>query len=164
VPSTHRFALLVALVVAVIAAAPVASLAGPHGHPPVAGGSPDARAALAHGLPIVLTAMMLGMLALVGGRRRWTRRVVLALIALLAVFAVETAVHSIHHMGDRGAAQACAIQAACQQASAVCADTSSVPGLAWIVYLRPVIDADVLSSVSWFRPDEGRAPPLAPAA
>ena len=69
--------------------------------------------------PIALPlALATGVLLAVAAYR--SRRVLgLALVALLTVFTVETAVHSVHHLGDHAGATCAVAATACQLSAAV---------------------------------------------
>jgi hypothetical protein len=83
----------------------------------------------------------------------------LALVALLAVFAAESAVHSVHHLADQQAATQCVVALASAHvhvaAPEVPAATEWLPAIAGEIALaephRP--------GARPLRPDEGRAPP-----
>ena len=100
----------------------------------------------------------LGLLASVA-TRRWRLALVLVLVPLLALFTVETALHSVHHLGDAHAEAACVVAGAGTHVGGI--TTAPVDlgepvasperhhdgGPAWPVAFQPV------------RPREGRAPP-----
>jgi hypothetical protein len=111
-----------------------------------------------------LTIVVLSAVGLVGARRRWRQHAVLAFVGLFCVFAVETSVHSVHHFGDPHAAQTCAVLASSTHVDGVCGDTPGVVGPTWLGYTSRVIDTPVFSPLPWFRLDQGRAPPAAPAS
>jgi hypothetical protein len=108
-------------------------------------------------------AVALGAVAVLGAtRRRWRRAAVASLIALLTVFAFETALHSVHHLGEAGADSSCPVVGATLHLSGACAPVTDIgvpahtgeraadPGPTWLVPFQPI------------QPREGRAPP-APA-
>jgi hypothetical protein len=92
-------------------ALPALALDGPHGVPPSASPAPA--------LAWVLGA--LGIWTAITGARwlRRPRRLAVALSVSLAVFAVETALHSAHHLNDPKQAEQCAAYTASLQLSAL---------------------------------------------
>jgi hypothetical protein len=81
------------------------------------------------------------------------------LVVVLAAFAIETGVHSVHHMADQKAATQCVVSAASAhvQGASIEAPTCAT----WVP--SPVGTVAVAEAVrpgaSPVRPDEGRAPP-----
>ena len=61
-------------------------------------------------IPLVL-GLVAGLIFVAVSRRQPRRAFVLALVVLLAVFAVESGIHSVHHLGERSAT-ACVLAAA----------------------------------------------------
>jgi hypothetical protein len=117
------------------------------------GSVPPAPASL--GLTFVLT-LVLG-LGIVAPRRA----LVLALALVLGVLAVETGVHSVHHLADRQAAAECAV--AWATAHVPGATQPTAPDATWVptpLGAVPLPTVDRPGSRS-SRPDEGRAPPVA---
>jgi len=92
--------------------------------------------------------------------RGWRRVVAFGLIALLTVLAVETALHSVHHLGDAEAEASCDFTCAGSHLSGVTSPTADLGaptatferaddrGPSWPVPFEPI------------RPREGRAPPV----
>jgi hypothetical protein len=118
-----------------------------------AGSVPPAAASL--GLTFVLT-LVLG-LGIVAPRRA----LVLALVLVLGVLAVETGVHSVHHLADRQAAAECAV--AWATAHVPGATQPTAPDATWVptplgAVPLPTVDRPGRRSS---RPGEGRAPPVA---
>jgi peptidoglycan/LPS O-acetylase OafA/YrhL len=138
--------------IGVLAVSPAESLASPLLHHAGDGHS-------AGTLPLVLTCLVLALVGLVSVRRRWRDAAMLSLAGLLSVLAVETAVHSVHHLDDPLAVQTCVVFGSSGHVDGACDTPPTVAGLTWTPYLSPVIDGDVLFALLWFRPDEGRAPP-----
>jgi hypothetical protein len=115
--------------------------------------APPAPAAL--WLMFVLT-LVLG-LAIVAPRRT----LVLVLVLVLGILAIETGVHSVHHLGDRQAAADCAVASATAHMNGATEptppDVTRVPTPVESVPLFAVERPGRRPS----RPDEGRAPPAA---
>jgi hypothetical protein len=135
-------------------AAAIACLATlPHAH---AGAPAHAHAsgALAAALAVVTVAL----LAAPRARRRPV--VVAALVVGLTVFAFETALHSVHHLGEPDAQGACAVASATAHltgAGAPVADTGApTPVSLGIASLGP----SPFPPCQPIRPREGRAPPV----
>jgi hypothetical protein len=92
--------------------------------------------------------------------RRATAAVVLA---LLAVFAAESALHSVHHIGDPRGAEQCLVLSFSQHLSADCPSLTGTP--------LPARDPGCTVALASagrpvefpLRPDQGRAPPAWPA-
>jgi hypothetical protein len=70
-------------------------------------------------------------------------------------------VHSVHHLDDPLAVQTCAVLASGSHVDGTCHTLPNVAGPTWTPYISPLVDGALLSSLLWFRPDEGRAPPSA---
>jgi hypothetical protein len=100
-------------------------------------------------------------LALVGARRP-RRALAVALILVVAVFAFESGVHSVHHLGDRDRGEHCAIAAASQHVAGTEVDV--VFG-ADALPVTPQLAATnaLFERVRLIGPDQGRAPPVSPA-
>src|SRR4029077_7261625 len=92
-------------------------------------------------------------------RRRDVARLLLA--GLLSVSAVETAVHSVHHLGDPLAVETCAVFASSGHVDGTCDSAPSIAGPTWAPYTSSVLDGNGLARFLCSRPDEGRAPPAA---
>jgi hypothetical protein len=104
--------------------------------------------------PLLAAAVTLAAL----GARRPRRALALMLIVLAAVFAFESGVHSVHHLGDRDGVQQCAVAAASQhvtgtEVDAVVADATPADS--------PLLAASgaLLARARFTGPDQGRAPP-----
>jgi hypothetical protein len=109
--------------------------------------------------PLALTLVLASALAAAFVQPRRTLVVVVA--ALLGVLAVESGVHSVHHLGDHEAAEGCAIASVSGQIHG--AEQPGAPDGACIVSvstLASVPDVDRPGRRP-LRPDEGRAPPAA---
>jgi hypothetical protein len=123
------------------------------------------RARSADGDGAVVASLVLGLAVLAlarGGRRlRLERRRVLclALCLVLAVFAVETGVHSVHHLSDPRAASGCAVLAGTHNLTCDAPHPVVIAGPPLVF----VADAPARSGESprWLldRPRPGRAPP-----
>lgn len=161
-PPGARLVLFVMLVIAagVLTGHPAETLAGPQFHHAADTDSSDSGSDSTRNLVGALAVFVLSAVGLVSVRRRWRQRALLAFVGLLCVFAVETAVHSVHHLGDQDALRACAVLVAAAHVSGVCDDVPVVVAPTWLGYISPVTDPDIFSRVLWFRPDEGRAPPV----
>jgi hypothetical protein len=117
--------------------------------------APEPPAAATGWLALVLT------LALSVGVVAPRRALALALVLVLGVLAVETGVHSVHHLADRQAASECAV--ASVSAHVHGAAQASAPDVTWVptpIGTAPPLAVDRPGSRS-IRPDEGRAPPAA---
>ena len=106
--------------------------------------------------PLAATLALAALAPIVAAPRRALR---IALVLLLAVSAVESGVHSVHHLADRQAASHCAVALATahvQGASmeAPCATAWSKSPVGTVVVAEAVRPGS-----SPLRPDEGRAPP-----
>src|SRR4029077_7907632 len=111
-------------------------------------------------LSLVAALLALAVFRFIGAQRR--RDVArLFLTGLLSVSAVETAVHSVHHLGDPLAVETCAVFASSGHVDGTCDSVPTVAGPTWAPYTSSVIDGNGLARLLWFRPDEGRAPPAA---
>ena len=107
-------------------------------------------------VPWPLLAAAIAMAAL--GARRPRRALALMLIVLAAVFAFESGIHSVHHLGDRDGAQQCAVAAASQHV----AGTEIHAGVADATPAESSLLAASGALVTRARftgPDQGRAPP-----
>jgi hypothetical protein len=88
------------------------------------------------------------------------RRVrVTALILILVVLAVETGLHSVHHLADQQATSYCAVAVASANVHGT-AQPTAVDGLGILMPLGAVVAVEVdRPGARPLRPDEGRAPP-----
>jgi len=110
--------------------------------------------------PILLALVVAVGLVGVAGRRRWRHALVLGLIVLLTMLTVETALHSVHHLGDAHAEASCVVAGATAHLGGVTTAPADLGepvaspertgdrGPTWPVPFQPV------------RPREGRAPPV----
>jgi hypothetical protein len=112
-------------------------------------------------IPILLVAL-LAAVSTVAGRRR-PRATAVALCLALSCFALQTAVHSVHHIGQPQDAEKCPVFSASQHAPgdlpsalAVSGPVESPTDLVSVLPARLLLD-------SAERPDRGRAPPALPA-
>jgi hypothetical protein len=108
--------------------------------------------------PLMLSVATLMLL----GSRRPRRALAVALILVVAVFAFESGVHSVHHLGEAERGEGCALAAASQHLTGTEVD---VVGLVETLPLtRQVATADALiERVRLVGPDQVRAPPAFPA-
>jgi hypothetical protein len=112
-------------------------------------------------IPILLVALLAAASTVAGHRRPRATAVVLSLA--LSLFAIQTAVHSVHHVGQPQDAEKCPLFSASQHAP------GDLPGVS--VLDRPAVApaALVTAAPDWLvpdsaeRPDQGRAPPAPPA-
>jgi len=107
---------------------------------------------------LALLLMVVGLAAAIVAPRR---ALALALMLVLSVLAIESGVHSVHHLGDGPAAAQCAV--AWVSGHTHGAAQPDLPHVAWMttpVGATPVADVAPRASRS-LRPDEGRAPPAA---
>jgi hypothetical protein len=93
------------------------------------------------------------------GRRARGRAVALALSLLLTVFAVEAAVHSVHHLADRAAAADCSVLASSQHLAWGAADPVDTGRPPLDVTAALLVRSDDAPRGSLHRPVQGRAPP-----
>jgi hypothetical protein len=116
----------------------------------------------------LLTGVLLGIgLALVAGLVAWRRAdprarghaVALALSLLLTVFAVEAAVHSVHHLADRAAAADCSVLASSQHLAWGAADPVDTGRPQLDVTAAPLRRSEEAPRGPLHRPVQGRAPP-----
>ena len=77
-------------------------------------------------IPLVL-GLVAGLVLVAVSRRQPRRAFVLALVVLLAAFAVESGIHSVHHLGERSAT-ACVLAAAAGHLTLGLQDVSSAVG------------------------------------
>jgi hypothetical protein len=108
-------------------------------------------------IPILLVALLAAVSTAAGCRR--PRAVALTLSLALAGFTIQTAVHSVHHLGRPHEAEQCPVFSASQHAPG---DLPSAPAVdrpaeapTELVSVVPAL----LASDSAERPDRGRAPP-----
>jgi hypothetical protein len=108
--------------------------------------------------PLVLS---VAVLALIGARRP-RRALAVALILIVAVFAFESGVHSVHHLGARDRGEHCVLAAVSQHLAAAEVDVVMVVESLPLTRQLAVTDA-LIERVRLGGPDQGRAPPVAPA-
>jgi hypothetical protein len=114
--------------------------------------------ALATGLALA------GLAALVGarmGRHRWLRgpAFALALSLAVAVFGLEAAVHSVHHLGNPESAAACVVLAGSQHLSWAEGGAEPLDARPFCVSAPPLPALDPIPPAQIHRPHLGRAPP-----
>jgi hypothetical protein len=93
-------------------------------------------------------------------RRQPRATVAAALVLLLAVLAFETGVHSVHHLGDPGRGEACAIAATSQHLSGIGVEVVVVGHAPAMRDVAPPADAPALAPCRPPSPHEDRAPPV----
>ena len=152
---TTRRALAVLALVAVV----VCLGAVPHDH---AAGDAHPHTALAlAGLGTLLAA---GSALAIAARRRGRELTVAVLALALTLFAFETALHSVHHLGERAAERSCAVAGATTHLSG-----AGVPS-ADLGPVVPDVERAIDRTPAWrtplppIRPREGRAPPVPTSA
>lgn len=152
----RRACLGLLLLASLALATPAPAHVGGSAHEPPTAARPSSApvAALAAWIAFGALATGLGV-----GRRR--RHVMAGLVsAALAVFAVEAAVHSVHHLGSDHDARECRVAAAASQVGGTPEQPPSVapvPGSRETVALVSAVEP----RGSDLRPDRGRAPPSA---
>jgi hypothetical protein len=104
---------------------------------------------------------MLGIAAVAFTRRPRKVRVValLALAFLVALFGLQTAVHSVHHLSDPQGAASCVIFAASQHVPGDCPETLLVAAPIWTAAPCPLVVSELFHPLEAFGSPEGRAPP-----
>ena len=116
----------------------------------------------------LLTGVLLGIgLTLLAGLVAWRRAdprarghaVALALSLLLTVFAVEAAVHSVHHLADRAAAADCSVLSSSQHLAWGAADPVDTGRPQLDVTAAPLRRSEEAPRGPLHRPVQGRAPP-----
>ena len=132
-------------------------------HHPIAHSS---RVALPPAVLLTGLLLVIGLALLAGlvawrrtGRRARGRAVALALSLLLTVFAVEAAVHSVHHLADRAAAAECSVLASSQHLAWGSADPVDTGRPPLDVTTAPLVRSDDAPRGPLHRPVQGRAPP-----
>jgi hypothetical protein len=112
--------------------------------------------------PLLLVPAGLALAGMAAIRRPSARAIRLTLAVLVGSFALEAAVHSVHHFGDPEGAEACTAYASSQRVTGDVAhetDASTPPTPQW---RSPTESAPEIAPPRFTRPDEGRAPPAAP--
>jgi hypothetical protein len=115
--------------------------------------------------PFVAGTLLAAAGALAVGARRPRRKAAIAgLVLALTLFAFETALHSVHHLGERNAERSCAVAGATHHLSGACAPVADVAAV--VPDVEPATDR----APTWrtplppIRPREGRAPPAPTSA
>jgi hypothetical protein len=104
--------------------------------------------------PLVLSVVALALIA----ARRPRPALAVALILVVAVFAFESGVHSVHHLGDRDRGEHCALAAASQHLAG--AEVDVVVAAETLPLTRQLATPSALiERVRLVGPDQGRAPP-----
>jgi hypothetical protein len=101
----------------------------------------------------------LAVAALIAARIPPRRTLGLALVALLAVFAAESAVHSVHHLADRQTATQCVVALASAHVHGAAADVPAATEWLPAVVGEIALAEPDRPGARPLRPDEGRAPP-----
>jgi hypothetical protein len=101
-------------------------------------------------------------LALAAITRPSIRTIRLTLAFIVGAFAFETAVHSVHHLGDPDGAEACTAYASSQRVTGDVAQDTPVVAPLEADWRSPAESAPDIAPPRFSRPDEGRAPPAAP--
>jgi len=145
----------------VLAHGPAAPVLDLHHHPIHPSGVALPPAALLTGVLLVIgLALLAGLVAWRRtGRRARGRAVALALSLLLTVFAVEAAVHSVHHLADRAAAADCSVLASSQHLAWGAADPVDTGRPQLDVTAAPLRRSEEAPRGPLHRPVQGRAPP-----
>jgi hypothetical protein len=91
--------------------------------------------------------------------RRSPRATAAVVLALLAVFAAESALHSVHHIGDPRGAEQCLVLSFSQHLSADCPSPSATLLLARDPGCTVALASAACPVEFPLRPDQGRAPP-----
>ena len=145
----------------VLAHGPAAPVLDLHHHPIHPSGVALPPAALLTGVLLVIGLALLA--GLVGWRRAAPRArgraVALALSLLLTVFAVEAAVHSVHHLADPAAAADCSVLASSQHLAWGAADPVDTGRPPLDVAAAPLGRSEQAPRGPLHRPVQGRAPP-----
>ncbi len=87
----------------------------------------------------------------------------LVLALSLAFFVVESAIHSVHHLNDGDEENSCSVLATSQHLHGAVSDVDVAFAAPTVIHGDAVAAAAPGFSSRSFRPDEGRAPPLAPS-
>ena len=101
--------------------------------------------------------------AILGGRRG-ARGWVLSLALVVGLFGVESAIHSVHHLGDPEGAESCAVFSAAQSVLLVGAQSPDVGEPIWRPESRSFADPVRARRLQILRFDAGRSPPALPSA
>ncbi len=136
-----------------LAPAPTLPVAAPEPLPgPISGGTTAS--------PLILAGLLIGGLGLALAARR--RALVVALALVLIILAVETGVHSVHHLTDQKGGAECVVALASAHVHA----TAEPPAAVHDPWTGGPVDTVVAPAPERpgarpLRPDEGRAPPAA---
>jgi hypothetical protein len=121
--------------------------------------------ALSHASPALWIG--LGLLLVVGlllaDRRRAWHRSVFALALLVAVFGIESAVHSVHHLSDPQAADSCTFLSGSKHTDTASPSVPDTGAPLWTAASAVPVDGNLAPLLRSFRTHEGRAPPALPA-
>jgi len=109
---------------------------------------------------VPLTVLVLTGFGLAVLRRHAKEAATLALALAIALFAVEAAVHSVHHLSDPDAAARCLVLSASQHLEGTCLELPVVAVPAPTQHPVLVDDVPSIALSERFRSDAGRAPPL----
>jgi hypothetical protein len=158
-------ALALTLAVALLAVLP--SLAAAHPLRSAAHGIPHGTDGLVHAGSartasagwIFLAALVLAGLTSLAGRRHLKRVAVSSLALALGLFALEAAVHSVHHLSDADAAARCVVLSASQHVDGASLDLPVAEGPAPVQHAVLLDEGEGCPSCARFRLDAGRAPP-----
>ena len=119
-----------------------------------------------HGSPgvwIGLALVALAALRLTRATRCGGDAAILSLALVVALFGIESAVHSVHHLSDPDAAASCAMFSASQHAPGAGAETPHEGAPTWTAEPAPVLAEEHTHPLPTFRSHEGRAPPALPS-
>lgn len=113
-----------------------------------------------HASPLLLILLLgLGGLALAWALRRDRRVGPAALTLMLSLVGAEAAYHGVHHLGDRDAAEKCAVFAATAHVDSLADDRPAVPAPADALEVVPSGRATAALALSPTGLHSGRAPP-----
>src|SRR5262245_61576415 len=118
--------------------------------------------ASAHGSPEAVgpwSLLLLTSIAILAARTRPRRLVAGVLVVVLVVFSVETAVHSVHHLGAREEASRCEVASIAGHLSAVPAEAVVCDLTLSAVGSAPPAEPPVPAQRLPYSPNRGRAPP-----
>jgi hypothetical protein len=137
--------------------------AGEHAHGPSASALSSWSGVLSSWWGIAIA--LLGLSPLCRGPiRQGARRPALAALSLLVgLLALESAVHSVHHLSDADAAAGCVVLSATQHVAGAGGGGADTGGPVLVASAAPVIEGERIPPLQPFRPFEGRAPPATPS-
>ncbi len=137
------------------------------GHGPAAGLhaalSESAASNPAHSGWVLLTVLVLAGFGLDLLRRHAKEAAMLALALVIGLFAVEAAVHSVHHLSEPDAAARCLVLSVSQHLEGTCLELPTVAVPAPTQHPVRVDDVPSIARSERFRSDAGRAPPTPPS-